>query len=373
MVGHLLGSEFGPNSCGILLCPQYSYQKHQLFLEEHALLTLLTNQSCAVDTIFQLNFDIRSKVELYLELKYCLFMSSVFLDVKVSCIYLASFSRTNSLSGPARPKANGIHRSSLDARTATTGSNGNWIWKDSTLYRYRRNIHEAKQLAAKNMVVQEDMDPKALPAVDLGNLHGAQKYAQIGADAAKKLLQAAIESCKNYSTRAVFLQRSPPQIKPYIIHVSTVSLFGAISPTRMGSILAITLACWWWMPLLWLEASLKDFLRWQRRLTRRSGTCLCWVMRATMSGFRVTSMKSWPKSSKKTSSKFQHFKGTCRVKSKCHFCLGKRKPILKSQNVIYKYNIYSVCLFLYRFQKFNFCSWMYLFFVVDDLTWTAMY
>ena len=66
MVGHLLGSEYGPHSCGLLLCPQYSYQKHQLFLEEHALLTLLSNHSCVVDTMFQLNFDIRSKVDPYL-------------------------------------------------------------------------------------------------------------------------------------------------------------------------------------------------------------------------------------------------------------------------------------------------------------------
>ena len=61
MIGHVLGSEFGPHACGLLLCPVYSYGKHQLFLEEHALLKALSNASCSVDTMFQLNFDIKSK------------------------------------------------------------------------------------------------------------------------------------------------------------------------------------------------------------------------------------------------------------------------------------------------------------------------
>ena len=51
------------------------------------------------------------------------------------------------------------------------------------------------QLAAKHMVVQEDLDPKALPAsTNAGHVQGAQKYAQIGGDAAKKLLQSALEA-----------------------------------------------------------------------------------------------------------------------------------------------------------------------------------
>ena len=63
MIGHMLGSEFGPQSCGLLLCPVYSYQRHHLFLEEHALLKTLSNASCSVGHVFQLNFEAKSKTE----------------------------------------------------------------------------------------------------------------------------------------------------------------------------------------------------------------------------------------------------------------------------------------------------------------------
>lgn len=81
--------------------------------------------------------------------------------------------------------------------TATAVSNEEgkttWVWRDSSLYKMRRNVEEAKQLPAKHMIMQEDIDPKSLPSSDLGHLHGAQKYAQLGADAAHKLLKSALE------------------------------------------------------------------------------------------------------------------------------------------------------------------------------------
>lgn len=61
MVGHMLGSELGKHCCGLLLSPAYSYQKHHLFLEEHALLKILSSNSCVVDASFQLTFDVKSK------------------------------------------------------------------------------------------------------------------------------------------------------------------------------------------------------------------------------------------------------------------------------------------------------------------------
>ena len=71
---------------------------------------------------------------------------------------------------------------------------GDWIWKASALIKLRRTPQEATQLASKNMVVIEDMNQSALPGTDVSNLHGANKYAQIGCDAAQKLLKATIDT-----------------------------------------------------------------------------------------------------------------------------------------------------------------------------------
>ena len=72
---------------------------------------------------------------------------------------------------------------------------GDWMWKDSSLFKLRRTMSDAKQLPSKNMIEIENMDPSALPAtVSTSTLHGAQKYAQIGCDAAHKLLSSAIDT-----------------------------------------------------------------------------------------------------------------------------------------------------------------------------------
>ena len=77
MIGHMLGSQtFDANSCGLMLCPVFSYQKHKLFVEEHALLQMLANSSCLVDMMFQLNFDPKSKSALCLELDSDVFLSN---------------------------------------------------------------------------------------------------------------------------------------------------------------------------------------------------------------------------------------------------------------------------------------------------------
>ena len=44
------------------------------------------------------------------------------------------------------------------------------------------------------MVVQEDMNPTSLPSATENPIQGAHKYSQVGADAARKLLQSAVES-----------------------------------------------------------------------------------------------------------------------------------------------------------------------------------
>ena len=110
MIGHVLGSEFGPQACGLLLCPVYSYGKHQLFLEEHALLKALSNSSCSVDTMFQLNFDIKSKTATLKsnnnQISITLFPSEDF-DVQGTTLSLPHPTAPSS-QGLAWPAANGL-------------------------------------------------------------------------------------------------------------------------------------------------------------------------------------------------------------------------------------------------------------------------
>ena len=68
-----------------------------------------------------------------------------------------------------------------------------WLWKDSALNRLRRTVGEAKQIAAKAMIVMEEVGDTALPGAS-SVPHGAQKYAQLGCDAAEQLLMSALES-----------------------------------------------------------------------------------------------------------------------------------------------------------------------------------
>ena len=70
-----------------------------------------------------------------------------------------------------------------------------WLFRDSVLNRARRNSIEAKQLASKNMIIPEEIGDHVLPQNQTAEtIHGAQKYSQIGSDAAEKLLRSALES-----------------------------------------------------------------------------------------------------------------------------------------------------------------------------------
>lgn len=78
-----------------------------------------------------------------------------------------------------------------------------WLWKDSQLFKSRRTP-DAIQLPAKSMIMIEDMSPQALPNTDQSHVHGASKYAQIGCDAACKLLSSAIETSCSFDVCFVF-------------------------------------------------------------------------------------------------------------------------------------------------------------------------
>lgn len=51
------------HNAGLLLCPVFAYKQGNLFGEEFALLKVLSNSGCMVDSGFQLIFDIKSKTE----------------------------------------------------------------------------------------------------------------------------------------------------------------------------------------------------------------------------------------------------------------------------------------------------------------------
>ena len=62
------------------------------------------------------------------------------------------------------------------------------VWRRSKLLLEGRTA-PAKQLPAKEMRAIEDLDPSALPVMnDAYNLQGAQKFQQIGDDAAEALV-----------------------------------------------------------------------------------------------------------------------------------------------------------------------------------------
>lgn len=71
-----------------------------------------------------------------------------------------------------------------------------WLWKDSALHRNRRTVGDAKQVPARSMIMMEELSPTALPGTSSA-VHGAQKYSQIGGDAAEQLIMSALESWNN--------------------------------------------------------------------------------------------------------------------------------------------------------------------------------
>lgn len=70
-----------------------------------------------------------------------------------------------------------------------------WLFRESVLVRSRRNAVEAKQLASKHMVIPEEIGDQVIPQQQSAEVvHGAQKFSQIGGDAAEKLIRSAIDT-----------------------------------------------------------------------------------------------------------------------------------------------------------------------------------
>ena len=81
---------------------------------------------------------------------------------------------------------------SVDLQTS-----GSFLWKKAALFR-RSRTNEANQLSGKDMIIMEQVGESVLPgstSVEMATtVKGAMKWAQIGADAATKLLHALLES-----------------------------------------------------------------------------------------------------------------------------------------------------------------------------------
>ncbi|CAK8990693.1 Uncharacterized protein SCF082_LOCUS2343 [Durusdinium trenchii] len=171
LVGHMMSSH-AETSAGVFLSPTFIW-KGTLFQEEFGLLRTLSSAGCVVDTNFQLLFDIKSKVDAR--------------DLRP-------------LAYPGRflgPMASSL--------------TGEWLWASSVLQKSRRTLGEAKQVPSKNMIFMEDLSPTSLPSMT-STIHGAQKHAQIGSDAAEKLLRSAVDGVSFPSTMGLVVVDLVPNV-----------------------------------------------------------------------------------------------------------------------------------------------------------------
>ena len=85
-----------------------------------------------------------------------------------------------------------------------------WLFRDSVLFRSRRNAVEAKQLAAKHMIIPEEIGEQVIPQQQVAEtIHGAQKFSQIGGDAAEKLIRSAVDTQLYNSCRMIVILANP--------------------------------------------------------------------------------------------------------------------------------------------------------------------
>eukprot|EP00439_Symbiodinium_sp_Y106_P034386 s8141_g4.t1 len=147
------------NNIAALLNPLFSYKKNGRYAEEHSVLQRIAMTGVQMDRVFSLLFNEK-------------------LDDRED-----------------RPL---IYPGHLLTSVATdTIPAGNFFWRRSALFKKSRTP-EAKQLGGREMLSVEEVGEASLPAstsIELsGTVKGAQKWAQIGPDAATKLLQCLLES-----------------------------------------------------------------------------------------------------------------------------------------------------------------------------------
>ena len=104
-----------------------------------------------------------------------------------------------------------------------------WLFRDSVLFRSRRNAVEAKQLAAKHMIIPEEIGEQVIPQQQVAEtIHGAQKFSQIGGDAAEKLIRSAVDTQLYNSCRMIVILANPTIFNFLHLSFSTRDTFSDI-------------------------------------------------------------------------------------------------------------------------------------------------
>lgn len=139
---------------GLILLPEFTYKRGQLYLQEVATLQLLSGASLNIDRTFSLCFESRK-------------------DARDS-----------------RPL---VYRGRVACGISTDEKE--WIWRHASVVKEGRT-QPAEQLASSSMVRIEDPDPTALPTTTDydGLVSGARKYEQIGLSAFSKLLDSCLDN-----------------------------------------------------------------------------------------------------------------------------------------------------------------------------------
>ena len=135
---------------GLVMLPQFTYKKGQLYLHEIAVLNALSSASLNFDRSWVLAFEARK-------------------DSRDS----------RPLTYPGR------------AVCGVSVEDKDWLFKSCNLIRDGRTF-PAEQLAAAQMLRVEDPDPEALPGLSADPVSGARKYEQVGPNAFLKVLDACL-------------------------------------------------------------------------------------------------------------------------------------------------------------------------------------
>ncbi|CAE7272121.1 unnamed protein product [Symbiodinium microadriaticum] len=142
----------------VLLAPLFSYKKNGRYNEEKAVLQRVSMTGAQMDRVFSLIFNDK-------------------LDERDD-----------------RPLVYPGHL--LTSPSVDLQTSGSFLWKKAALFR-RSRTNEANQLSGKDMIIMEQVGESVLPgstSVEMATtVKGAMKWAQIGADAATKLLHALLD------------------------------------------------------------------------------------------------------------------------------------------------------------------------------------
>ena len=172
-----------------------------LFATEYAVLTALSNSGCQCDNVFQLLFDIKSRTEtlLFKTIKLWLFFVLIIHHMLVIGTHVRIYSKFRqccNLTLGSNLKANCLPAKDLrDQRPLAyqgrllmphmsllekDGEVFHGLFRDSVLFRSRWNAVEAKQLAAKHMIIPEEIGEQVIPQQQVAEtIHGLRNFPRL--------------------------------------------------------------------------------------------------------------------------------------------------------------------------------------------------